>query len=296
MPGSIPASVTVESPATRVPSAARAWVRRFVRNRVAPIGLVIIAGSILVALLAPVIVPHDIRRMSPQSALAPPSGTYLFGTDEFGRDVFSRVVMGSRISLVVAFLSVLTALALGTTVGLAAGYYGGWWDGVSMRAMDIIFAFPAILLAIAIMAVLGTSLFNLVIAIGIVYTPQFARVARAAALGVRSLEFVDAARALGLDNLRIVRRHIIPNVLAPVIVQISLSLSLAILSESALSFLGLGTQPPTPSWGNMLSEGRQFLELAPWNAVFPGVAIMIVVLGFNLLGDGLRDLLDPRLR
>lgn len=266
------------------------------RNRVAPIGLVIIAGSILVAALAPAIVPHDIRRMSPQHALVPPGGTYLFGTDEFGRDVFSRVIMGSRISLVVAFLSVLAALALGTTVGLAAGYYGGWWDGVSMRAMDIIFAFPAILLAIAIMAVLGTSLFNLVIAIGIVYTPQFARVARAAALGVRSLEFVDAARALGSGNLRIVGRHIIPNVLAPVIIQVSLSLSLAILSESALSFLGLGTQPPTPSWGNMLSEGRQFLELAPWNAVFPGLAIMVVVLGFNLLGDGLRDLLDPRLR
>jgi peptide/nickel transport system permease protein len=272
------------------------WTRRFVRNRVAPIGLVIIAGSVLVAVLAPQIIPHDIRRMNTQDVLAPPGGAYLFGTDEFGRDVFSRVIMGSRISLVVAFLSVLTALALGTTVGLAAGYYGGWWDGVSMRAMDIIFAFPAILLAIAIMAVLGTSLFNLVIAIGIVYTPQFARVARAATLTVRSLEFVDAARALGLGNVRIVGRHIIPNVLPPLIVQVSLSLSLAILSESALSFLGLGTQPPTPSWGNMLSQGRQFLELAPWNAVFPGLAIMTVVLGFNLLGDGLRDLLDPRLR
>lgn len=272
------------------------WARRFIRNRVAPIGLVIIAGSIAVAVLAPAIAPHDIRAMSPQHVLVPPGGAYVFGTDEFGRDVFSRVLMGSRISLLVAFLSVLSSVALGTTLGLAAGYYGGWWDGLSMRAMDIIFAFPAILLAIAIMAVLGTSLFNLVIAIGIVYTPQFARVARAATLSVRSLEFVDAARALGLGNLRIIGRHIIPNVLAPVIVQISLSLSLAILSESALSFLGLGTQPPTPSWGNMLSEGRQFLELAPWNAIFPGVAIMMVVLGFNLLGDGLRDLLDPRLR
>lgn len=272
------------------------WTRRFVRNRVAPIGLVIIVTSVAVALLAPVVVPHDVRAMAPQASLSPPSRQYLFGTDEFGRDVFSRVLVGSRISLVVAFLSVLTAVALGTTVGVTAGYFGRWWDAVSMRAMDIIFAFPAILLAIAIMAVLGTSLFNLVIAIGIVYTPQFARVARAAALGVRSLEFVDAARALGMGNPRIVWRHIIPNVLAPVIVQVSLSLSLVILSESALSFLGLGTQAPTPSWGNMLSDGRQFLELAPWNAVFPGLAIMIVVLGFNLLGDGLRDLLDPRLR
>jgi peptide/nickel transport system permease protein len=204
--------------------------------------------------------------------------------------------MGSRISLVVAFLSVLIALVLGTSVGLTAGFYGGWWDGVSMRAMDVVFAFPAILLAIAIMAVLGTSLLNLVIAIGIVYTPQFARVARAAALTIRSQEFVDAARALGGGNVRILWHHIAPNVLAPITVQVSLSLSLAILSESALSFLGLGTQPPTPSWGNMLSEGRQLLELAPWNAIFPGLAIMVVVLGFNLLGDGLRDLLDPRLR
>jgi peptide/nickel transport system permease protein len=275
---------------------ARWWARRFVRNRVAPIGLVIILGSIVVALLAPAITPYDMRKMTPQDALHPPGGGYLFGTDEFGRDVFSRVLMGSRVSLVVAFLSVLTALLLGTTLGLTAGFYGGWWDSVSMRAMDIIFAFPAILLAIAIMAVLGTSLLNLVIAIGIVYTPQFARVSRAAALTVRGLEFVDAARALGLSTSRLIWRHIIPNVLAPVTVQVSLSLSLAILSESSLSFLGLGTQPPTPSWGNMLSEGRQFLEIAPWNAVFPGLAIMVVVLGFNLLGDGLRDMLDPRLR
>jgi peptide/nickel transport system permease protein len=274
----------------------RWWARRFVRNRVAPIGLVIIGASLVVAILAPALVPHDMRAMAPQAALTPPTRAYLFGTDEFGRDVFSRVLMGSRVSLVVAFLSVSVALLLGTTVGLAAGFYGGWWDALSMRAMDIVFAFPAILLAIAIMAVLGTRLTNLVIAIGIVYTPQFARVARAAALTVRGLEFVDAARALGLGNTRIIWRHVIPNVLAPVTVQVSLSLSLAILSESALSFLGLGTQPPTPSWGNMLSEGRQFLEIAPWNAVFPGLAIMVVVLGFNLLGDGLRDLLDPRLR
>jgi peptide/nickel transport system permease protein len=300
MPGSTRASATAEAPLAQEPRRIgvgwRWWIRRFVRNRVAPIGLVIIGASIVIAILAPLLAPHDMRAMAPQAALTPPSRAYLFGTDEFGRDVFSRVLMGSRVSLVVAFLSVIVAVVIGTTVGLAAGFYGGWWDSLSMRAMDIVFAFPAILLAIAIMAVLGTRLTNLVIAIGIVYTPQFARVARAAALTVRSLEFVDAARALGLGNSRIIWRHIIPNVLAPVTVQVSLSLSLAILSESALSFLGLGTQPPTPSWGNMLSEGRQFLEIAPWNAVFPGLAIMVVVLGFNLLGDGLRDLLDPRLR
>ncbi len=299
MPGSTPASATAKAPAAEQPrprTGFRWWVRRFMRNRVAPIGLGLILGCVAVALLAPAIVPYDIRKMTTQDALHPPGGGYFFGTDEFGRDVFSRVLIGSRVSLMVAFLSVFVALLLGTTLGLTAGFYGGWWDSASMRAMDVIFAFPAILLAIAIMAVLGTSLFNLVIAIGIVYTPQFARVARAAALTVRSLEFVDAARALGLGNARIIWRHLIPNVLAPVTVQVSLSLSLAILSESALSFLGLGTQPPTPSWGNMLSEGRQFLEIAPWNAVFPGLAIMVVVLGFNLLGDGLRDLLDPRLR
>jgi len=299
MPGSIHASDMDKAPAAagpRLGTGWRWWTRRFLRNRVAPIGFVIIFASVGIAATAPAIVPHDVRVMTPADALSPPGGRYLFGTDEFGRDVFSRVLMGSRVSLVVAFLSVLTAVAMGTSVGLAAGYYGGWWDSVSMRVMDIVFAFPAILLAIAIMAVLGTSLFNLVVAIGIVYTPQFARVARAAALSVRSLEFIDAARALGMGNARIVGRHVIPNVMAPMIVQISLSLSLAILSESALSFLGLGTRPPTPSWGNMLSDGRQLLELAPWNAVFPGLAIMIVVLGFNLLGDGLRDLLDPRLR
>lgn len=298
MPGLTRASDTDRAAAVgpRVGTGWRWWARRFLRNRVAPIGFVIIFASVGIAVTAPAIIPHDVRVMSPQDALSPPGGRYLFGTDEFGRDVFSRVLMGSRVSLVVAFLSVLTAVAMGTSVGLAAGFYGGWWDSISMRVMDIVFAFPAILLAIAIMAVLGTSLLNLVIAIGIVYTPQFARVARAAALGVRSLEFIDAARALGMGSARIVWRHVIPNVMAPMIVQISLSLSLAILSESALSFLGLGTRPPTPSWGNMLSDGRQLLELAPWNAVFPGVAIMIVVLGFNLLGDGLRDLLDPRLR
>jgi peptide/nickel transport system permease protein len=263
---------------------------------VAPIGLVIIVVGIAVAVLAPFLTPFDARSIAPREALVAPGGRHLFGTDGFVRDVFSRVLMGARISLVVAFLSVVISLTVGTTLGLTARFYGGWWDSVSMRAMDVVFAFPAILLAIALMAVLGTSLLNLVIAIGIVYTPQFARVGRAAALTIRGQEFVDAARALGLDNARILWRHIAPNALAPITVQVSLSLSLAILSESALSFLGLGTQPPTPSWGNMLSEGRQFLELAPWNAIFPGLAIMVAVLGFNLLGDGLRDLFDPRWR
>lgn len=234
--------------------------------------------------------------MRTQAILQGPSRAHVLGTDQFGRDILSRIIIGARVSLLVAVLSVAVALALGTTVGLLSGYLGRWVDGLAMRLMDILFAFPAILLAIAIMAVAGTSMRNLILAIGVVYTPQFARVARAATLTVKNLEFVEASQALGAGTGRVLARHLLPNVMPAIIVQVSLSLSLAILSESALSFLGLGTQPPTPSWGNMLSEGRQFMEIAPWNAVFPGAAIMLVVLGFNLLGDGLRDLLDPRLR
>ncbi len=228
--------------------------------------------------------------------LQPPSRLYWLGTDQFGRDIFSRLLIGARTSMVVAFGSVALALGVGTTIGLFGGYRGGRVDGVAMRIMDILFAFPAILLAIAIMAVVGPSVPNLILAIGIVYTPQFARISRAATLSIKHLEFMEAARAIGASTARVVARYLVPNVLAPIVVQVSVSLSLAILSESALSFLGLGTQPPTPSWGNMLSEGRQFMEIAPWNAIFPGMAIMVVVLGFNLLGDGLRDVLDPRLR
>jgi peptide/nickel transport system permease protein len=191
---------------------------------------------------------------------------------------------------------VALALAAGGAAGITGGYYGGRLDNVLMRIMDVIFAFPAVLLAIAIMAVAGTSVRNVVIAIGIVYTPQFARVVRASVLETRGLEYVEAAGALGARAARVLGRHIVPNITAPLIVQTSLSLSFAILTESALSFLGLGTQPPTPSWGNMLADARRFMVIAPWTAVFPGVAIALIVLGFNLLGDGLRDLLDPRLR
>jgi len=280
--------------ATRLP--AQQWARRFLRNRVAPVGLVVIAAAVATAVAAPVLVPYDPMAMRTQAMLQGPSRAHVLGTDQFGRDILSRIIIGARVSLLVAVLSVAVALALGTTVGLLSGYLGRWVDGLAMRLMDILFAFPAILLAIAIMAVAGTSMRNLILAIGIVYTPQFARVARAATLSVKHLEFVEAAQALGAGTGRVLGRHLLPNIMAAIIVQVSLSLSLAILSESALSFLGLGTQPPTPSWGNMLSEGRQFMEIAPWNAVFPGAAIMLVVLGFNLLGDGLRDLLDPRLR
>jgi peptide/nickel transport system permease protein len=234
--------------------------------------------------------------MASRSLLAPPGGPFPLGTDQFGRDLLSRLLYGARVSLSVSFASVVLALAGGGAAGIASGYYGGRIDGLLMRVMDVIFAFPAVLLAIAIMAVAGTAVWTVIVAIGVVYTPQFARVSRASVLATRGLEYVEAAAALGAGARRILLRHILPNISAPLIVQTSLSLSLAILTESALSFLGLGTQPPTPSWGNMLADSRRFMATAPWTAVFPGVTIAMVVLGFNLLGDGLRDLLDPRLR
>jgi peptide/nickel transport system permease protein len=269
---------------------------RLGRAPVATTGAVIIGGYLAAALLAPLLAPADPLRMAPHALLAPPDRAHPFGTDQFGRDVLSRLLFGSRTSLVVSFASVALALGAGGAAGIVSGYAGGALDNVVMRAMDVVFAFPAVLLAIAIMAVAGTAVSTIVLAIGVVYMPQFARISRASVLQTRALEYVEAARAVGADGPRVLGRHILPNITAPLIVQTSLSLSLAILTESALSFLGLGTQPPTPSWGNMLAESRRFMTTAPWTAVFPGAAIALIVLGFNLLGDGLRDLLDPRLR
>ncbi len=225
-----------------------------------------------------------------------PSAKYLLGTDEFGRDVFSRIIRGATNSLRIGLLSVALATVLGTLLGTVAGYLGGRTDNIIMRVMDLFFAFPAILLAMAIVAALGPGANNTILAISVVYMPIFARVARGPVLSVKAMEFVTAARCIGAGDERILARHILPNITAPLIVQISLALSWSILTEAGLSFLGLGAQPPEPSWGSMLSEARSLLELAPWMAVYPGVAIMLCVLGFNLLGDGLRDVLDPRLR
>ena len=284
------------TPSRAIPDRRSTRAERFLRSPVAVAGAAIVAAYLLAAVIAPVLSPSDPLRMAPNALLAPPGGGHPFGTDQFGRDLLSRLLYGSRVSLAVSFASVALALANGGAVGIAGGYYGGSVDGLLMRMMDVIFAFPAVLLAIAIMAVAGTATWTVIVAIGVVYTPQFARVARASVLATRGLEYVEAAGAIGAGSGRILARHILPNISAPVIVQTSLSLSLAILTESALSFLGLGTQPPTPSWGNMLAESRRFMTIAPWTAVFPGVAIAVIVLGFNLLGDGLRDLLDPRLR
>jgi len=285
----VPAAVNAPRPRPTL------WAR-FVRTPVAMAGAAIVGVYAVAALMAPIISPHDPSAMTPHSLLAPPGGPYPLGTDQFGRDLLSRLLYGTRVSLAVSVASVAFALAGGGGIGVASGHYGGRVDAVLMRLMDVIFAFPAVLLAIAIMAAAGTALWTIIAAIAIVYTPQFARVSRASVLATRGLEYVEAAAALGAGTRRILARHILPNISAPVVVQTSLSLSLAILTESALSFLGLGTQPPTPSWGNMLAEARRLMTVAPWTAVFPGAAIALIVLGFNLLGDGLRDLLDPRLR
>ncbi len=259
-------------------------------------GALIVVLCIAVAALAPLIAPYGPEETHPNWRLYAPNEYFLFGTDEFGRDILSRVIFGSRISLQVGLIAVTLALLLGATAGLLAGFLGGWVDIIVMRCMDVLFAFPAILLAIGIMAVLGTGIANAMLAIGVVYAPSFARLARASVLSLKELEFVQAARVLGLGNTRILVRHVLPNVLAPMIVQISFSLSTAILTEASLSFLGLGTPPSVPSWGSMLSASRRYVELDPWPAIFPGLAIMLLVLGFNLFGDGLRDVLDPRMR
>ena len=276
--------------------AARGFARRFVRNRIGLSGAIIVLACVAIALLAPVIAPYGAEETHPNWKLFAPNEYFLFGTDEFGRDILSRIMFGAQISLAVGLISVAIALAFGATTGLIAGFFGGWLDGLIMRCMDVLFAFPAILLAIGIMAVLGTGFVNAMLAIGIVYAPSFARLTRASVLSLKEMEFVQAARVLGLDEARILWQHVLPNVLSPLIVQISFSLSTAILTEAALSFLGLGTPPSVPSWGSMLSASRRYVELDPWPAIFPGVAIMLLVLGFNLFGDGLRDALDPKSR
>ena len=265
------------------------------REPLAALGLAMVGMYALVALGVHLLPLRDPLALSAQR-LAAPTLEFPFGTDALGRDLFSRVLFGARLSMEVAVLSVAGAALVGGTLGLAAGYVGGLFDLLVGRVMDVFFAFPAILLALGIVAALGPDPANVIIAIAVVYTPIFARVVRAPVLAIKTQDFVGAARAIGATPLRIVVRHVVPNLVSTLIVQISLALSWAVLTEGALSFLGLSAQPPAPSWGVMLNEGRQYLEFATHLAVFPGLAIMIAVLGFNLLGDGLRDALDPRRR
>jgi peptide/nickel transport system permease protein len=272
------------------------WWRLLRRSKLAFAGLIIILALIFLAIFGPTIAPYNPNKIAVRDRSQAPSLSHLFGTDDRGRDVLSRVLYGARVSLKVGVIAVGISATIGTFLGAIGGYFRGWLDEVIMRLTDILFAFPAILLAIAIMAMLGPSASNAMIAIGVVYTPIFARITRASVLSVREEVYVEAARASGAGSMRIISRHIMPNVLAPIIVETTLSLAFAILAEAALSFLGLGTPPPEPSWGRMLSEGRDFMQDAPWMGLFPGLAIILAVMGFNFFGDGLRDALDPRLK
>lgn len=270
--------------------------RRLLRHRVGMFGATLVTLLLLTGIFGPYLAPYDPNHIDFNVRFAPPSLEHPMGADDFGRDILSRVMHGARVSLQVGLISVGIAATVGTVLGMVAGYTGRIVDEVIMRAMDILFAFPAILLAIAILAALGKGVVNAMIAIGIVYTPIFARIARGSVLTVRKEEFVEAARAIGAKDTRILFRHIFPNTLAPLIVETTLSLAFAILAEAALSFFGLGTQPPDPSWGRMLAEGQGYFRQSVWLAVFPGLAIMMTVMGFNFLGDGLRDVLDPRMK
>ncbi len=259
-------------------------------------GIIIILGVLLAAVFAPLIAPYDPVTLNPADRLQGPSPDHLAGTDQYGRDTFSRIVFGGRVSLTVAFASVAFAALIGGVLGLLSGFYRSWPDALIMRITDILLSFPAVLLAIALLAFFGSGMLNLILAIGVIYIGPFVRVARAAVFTVREELYVEADRALGAADRRILWGAIIPNAAAPMIVEVTLRLAYAILSEASLSFLGLGVQPPAPSWGQMIADGRAFLALSPWAAVTPGLAIMLIVLGFNLLGDALRDALDPRLR
>ena len=270
-------------------------LRRLLTNSSGLLGMVLIALFVFTSLLGALgVTPYPPLEQHPRDRLTGPSEQYWMGTDLFGRDLTSRLMKGGANSLRVALFSVALATFFGTLLGITAGYVGGLVDNVIMRVMDVFFAFPSILLALLIVVVLGQGLNNTILAIAVVYTPIFARVARGPVLSLKKMEFVTAARCIGSRPWRILFRHILPNAMAPLIVQVSLALSWSLITEAGLSFLGLGTQPPEPSWGLMLSESRALAEIAPWLMVFPGLAIMLGVLGFNLLGDGLRDVLDPR--
>lgn len=277
------------------------WVevwRRLKRNKMAVLGLIILIILVLLVVFADVIANYDnvVIKQNLAHRLQGPSAAHWLGTDEFGRDIFARLVHGTRVSLQVGIVAVGISIVIGGILGAVAGYYGGKLDNTIMRIMDIFLAVPSILLAIAIVSALGPSIINLMLAISISSVPSYARIVRASVLSIRDQEFIEAAKAIGASNTRIIFRHIIPNSLAPVIVQATLGVASAILSTAGLSFIGLGIQPPAPEWGSMLSGGRQYLRYAWWVTTFPGVAIMITILSLNLLGDGLRDALDPRLK
>lgn len=272
----------------------KAW-NRFKRNRAALIGLVAVLLGVILAISASIVAPYDPVKMDLRASRQAPSSQHLLGTDELGRDILSRIMYGFRISLTIGLVSVAVGLSFGVLLGAPSGYFGGWLDIVVMRVIDVMMSFPTILLAIIVVTVLGPGLYNAMLAVGLAQVPLYSRLVRGLTLKLRGEDYVDAARALGASNSRIILRHILPNCLSPLIVQATLNIASAILSAAVLGFLGLGAEPPTPEWGAMLSSGRLYMRVAPHISVFPGLAIMATVLAFNLMGDGLRDALDPRM-
>jgi peptide/nickel transport system permease protein len=276
----------------------RRWllVRRALSARAAAFGGVVVLGVVLMAVFAPMLSPYDPLKQDLVGQLSPPSVAHLLGTDNVGRDVLARVIWGTRVSLIAGLASVAIGSVAGCLLGLGAGYWGGRLDGLLMRLMDAVLSFPALVLALALGAVLGAGLGGVLIALGVVYTPSFARLMRGQVLTIRTREYVQAARLLGAADWWILQRHVLPNAATPIIVQASLSVGFAILAEASLSFLGLGVQPPEPSWGSMINAGRGYLQQAPWIVFGPGAALFVTVLGINFVGDAVRDALDPRLR
>ena len=274
----------------------KTFSKRLFKNKAAIVGGVIIIFFIFVAVLGPFLVKTDPNKLNVVDKLQPPSKEYWFGTDNFGRDIFSRIIHGAWLTLKVGFLSVFVGGVIGVIIGIMAGYFGGWFDTISMRLMDVLLAFPGMLLALAIVSVLGGSIRNVIIAVGIFSVPAFARIVRGSTLQVKKLEYIDAVRSLGASDTRIIFKHILPNILSPIIVQATMRIATAILTAAGLAFLSLGAPPPTPEWGAMLNDGRNYMHQAQHMVLIPGAMIVIVVLAFNIFGDGLRDALDPKMK
>ena len=271
-------------------------LQRILRQKSGLLGAFLILLFLTTAAFPGLFAKYDPLEMNKEHRLEEPSAQFLFGTDEFGRDIFSRVVHGSRVSLFISFFTVVLANTGGIIMGVTGGYFGGLRDNIIMRMMDVLFSFPFILLAILIIAITGPGIFNVIISLGVAWLPFSARIARGAVLAVKESQYVEAAKASGASDLRVIVRYIMPNITAPIVVYVTMSFAFVLLSEAGLQFLGLGARPPTPSWGLMLNETRGIIEFAPWTGLFPGVAIALAVIGFNLFGDGLRDLLDPKIK
>ncbi|GIO99185.1 peptide ABC transporter substrate-binding protein [Paenibacillus lautus] len=274
----------------------KSFYHRLKKNKAALFGGYFLLLMILIAIFGPLLTQYDPTKVDYSTKLLKPSADHWFGTDHNGRDIFTRIIHGMRLTLSVGFISVIIGAAFGVVLGIISGYYGGKWDALIMRITDVMLAFPGILLALAVVSVLGKNLFNVIIAVSIFSIPTFARVVRGSTLAVRKLEYIDAMRSLGASDGRIIFGHILPNITSPIIVQATLRIAVAILTASGLSFLGLGAQPPTPEWGAMLNDGRNYIMDHPHVALFPGLSIVFVVIAFNLLGDGLRDVLDPKMK